>query len=42
MKLVTKAICSGIHNDLGSGSNVDVCVILGLLYSFFYIIDYDM
>nr|GEY47356.1 proteasome subunit beta type-7-B-like [Tanacetum cinerariifolium] len=25
--LVTKAICSGIFNDLGSGSNVDVCVI---------------
>ncbi|KAK6922307.1 Proteasome, subunit alpha/beta [Dillenia turbinata] len=24
---VTEAICSGIFNDLGSGSNVDVCVI---------------
>ncbi|XP_057494101.1 proteasome subunit beta type-7-B-like [Actinidia eriantha] len=27
VKLVTEAICSGIFNDLGSGSNVDVCVI---------------
>ncbi|CAI0454727.1 unnamed protein product [Linum tenue] len=27
IKLVTEAICSGIFNDLGSGSNVDVCVI---------------
>lgn len=27
VKLVTKAITSGITNDLGSGSNVDVCVI---------------
>lgn len=27
MKLVSEAICSGIFNDLGSGSNVDVCVI---------------
>ncbi|CAI9275140.1 unnamed protein product [Lactuca saligna] len=27
VNLVTKAICSGIFNDLGSGSNVDVCVI---------------
>ncbi|KAL9257872.1 Proteasome subunit beta type-7-A-like protein [Drosera capensis] len=25
--LVAEAICSGIFNDLGSGSNVDVCVI---------------
>ncbi|URE18830.1 hypothetical protein MUK42_31055 [Musa troglodytarum] len=25
--LVSEAICSGIFNDLGSGSNVDVCVI---------------
>jgi 20S proteasome subunit beta 2 len=25
--LVTKAIRSGVYNDLGSGSNVDVCVI---------------
>ncbi|CAM8899776.1 hypothetical protein QQ045_009932 [Rhodiola kirilowii] len=25
--LVTKAVCSGIFNDMGSGSNVDVCVI---------------
>ena len=25
--LVTRAIRSGIYNDLGSGSNVDVCVI---------------
>ncbi|KAF9589651.1 hypothetical protein IFM89_026751 [Coptis chinensis] len=27
IKLVCKAICAGIFNDLGSGSNVDVCVI---------------
>ncbi|KAL5716686.1 proteasome endopeptidase complex [Ranunculus cassubicifolius] len=27
IKLVCEAICSGIFNDLGSGSNVDVCVI---------------
>ncbi|XP_058097911.1 proteasome subunit beta type-7-A-like [Magnolia sinica] len=27
IKLVSEAICSGIFNDLGSGSNVDVCVI---------------
>ncbi|XP_057496574.1 proteasome subunit beta type-7-B-like [Actinidia eriantha] len=27
VRLVTEAICSGIFNDLGSGSNVDVCVI---------------
>lgn len=27
VNMVTKAICSGIFNDLGSGSNVDVCVI---------------
>ncbi|KAK6930929.1 Proteasome, subunit alpha/beta [Dillenia turbinata] len=27
IQLVTEAICSGIFNDLGSGSNVDVCVI---------------
>ncbi|KAE8707635.1 Proteasome subunit beta type-7 [Hibiscus syriacus] len=27
IELVTEAICSGIFNDLGSGSNVDVCVI---------------
>ena len=25
--IVVEAICSGIFNDLGSGSNVDVCVI---------------
>lgn len=24
---MAEAICSGIFNDLGSGSNVDVCVI---------------
>jgi len=24
---VTDAICAGVFNDLGSGSNVDVCVI---------------
>jgi 20S proteasome subunit beta 2 len=27
VKLVCEDICSGIFNDLGSGSNVDVCVI---------------
>ncbi|CAA7394296.1 unnamed protein product [Spirodela intermedia] len=27
ISLVSEAICSGIFNDLGSGSNVDVCVI---------------
>ncbi|CAN6876173.1 unnamed protein product [Brassica oleracea] len=27
IKLVAEAICSGIFNDLGSGSNVDICVI---------------
>jgi 20S proteasome subunit beta 2 len=27
MKLVHKAVLSGIFNDLGSGSNVDLCVI---------------
>ncbi|XP_011035440.1 PREDICTED: proteasome subunit beta type-7-A [Populus euphratica] len=27
IKIVSEAICSGIFNDLGSGSNVDVCVI---------------
>ncbi|XP_058109932.1 uncharacterized protein LOC131253118 [Magnolia sinica] len=27
IKLVSEAICSGIFNDLGSGSNVDVCII---------------
>ncbi|KAL8532759.1 hypothetical protein ACS0TY_009097 [Phlomoides rotata] len=27
VKLVADAICSGIFNDLGSGSNVDICVI---------------
>jgi len=26
-KLVARAIKSGIYNDLGSGSNVDLCVI---------------
>ncbi len=27
MALVAKAIRSGVYNDLGSGSNVDLCVI---------------
>ena len=27
MALVAAAICSGIFNDLGSGSNVDLCII---------------
>lgn len=40
IKLVTEAICSGIFNDLGSGSNVDVCVItkvccLSLVFTIF-------
>ncbi|KAL4638846.1 hypothetical protein ACB092_03G176100 [Castanea dentata] len=30
IKLVCEAICSGIFNDLGSGSNVDVCMITKL------------
>jgi 20S proteasome subunit beta 2 len=28
MKLVRNAIAGGIFNDLGSGSNVDLCVIM--------------
>jgi len=28
-QLVTDAICAGVFNDLGSGSNVDLCVITG-------------
>lgn len=27
MKLVRDAIASGIFNDMGSGSNVDICII---------------
>jgi len=27
MQLVTDAISAGVFNDLGSGSNVDLCVI---------------
>lgn len=27
VQIVVDAICAGIFNDLGSGSNVDVCVI---------------
>lgn len=27
IKVIAEAICSGIFNDLGSGSNVDICVI---------------
>ena len=27
MKLVRDAICAGIFNDLGSGSNVDLCIL---------------
>ncbi|KAG2586460.1 hypothetical protein PVAP13_5NG038100 [Panicum virgatum] len=30
IQLVSEAICAGIFNDLGSGSNVDVCVITKL------------
>lgn len=26
ISLVSEAICSGTFNDLGSGSNVDICV----------------
>ena len=29
---MSEAICSGIFNDLGSGSNVDVCVITKVCY----------
>jgi hypothetical protein len=29
---VSEAVCSGIFNDLGSGSNVDVCVITKVCY----------
>lgn len=25
--LITRAIMSGVYNDLGSGSNVDICVV---------------
>ena len=31
-QLVRDAICSGIFNDLGSGSNVDLCVIRTVRY----------
>jgi 20S proteasome alpha/beta subunit len=27
MAIVSAAICAGIFNDLGSGSNVDLCII---------------
>lgn len=27
MEIVSAAICAGIFNDLGSGSNVDLCII---------------
>ena len=27
MQMVRDAICAGIFNDLGSGSNVDLCII---------------
>lgn len=45
IKLVTEAICSGIFNDLGSGSNVDVCVItkvccLSLVISIHHFLEY--
>lgn len=39
VNIVVEAICSGIFNDLGSGSNVDVCVITkvgGSLESVFF------
>lgn len=32
IQIVSEAICSGIFNDLGSGSNVDVCVITKVCY----------
>lgn len=32
ISLVSEAICSGIFNDLGSGSNVDICVITKVRY----------
>lgn len=40
MEIVSAAICAGIFNDLGSGSNVDLCIItkasafLSILYDF--------
>jgi len=35
---VSDAICAGIFNDLGSGSNVDVCVITKVRVFCFYFI----
>jgi hypothetical protein len=42
--IVVEAICSGIFNDLGSGSNVDVCVItkvcsLEVFTTFFFFLE---
>jgi len=34
INLVAEAICSGIFNDLGSGSNVDVCVITKVCFMY--------
>lgn len=34
VNLVAEAICSGIFNDLGSGSNVDICVITKVCFVF--------
>jgi hypothetical protein len=35
---VSEAICAGIFNDLGSGSNVDVCVITKVRVLCFYFV----
>jgi hypothetical protein len=35
MALVAAAICSGIFNDLGSGSNVDLCIITKVILTLF-------
>lgn len=42
MEIVSAAICAGIFNDLGSGSNVDLCILtkasstLNFTGSYFY------
>lgn len=35
MELVADAICAGIFNDLGSGSNVDLCIITKVQFVLF-------
>ena len=41
MKLIIKAIEAGIYHDLGSGSNVDVCIIKRGKVEFFRNIKHD-